>query len=377
MTIAVQRYLVGGAVRDRLLGLAVRERDWVVTGATPAEMEALGYVPVGKDFPVFLHPETGEEHALARTERKSGRGYHGFIFHAAPEVTLEQDLARRDLTINAMAMDQNGRVIDPYGGRADLAARRLRHVGEAFIEDPLRVLRVARFAARLAPLGFRVDPETLSLMRRMARSGEIDDLTPERVWQEFTKALTSPAPARFFEVLHDCDALRYVLPELNRRWRHPRPRALAMLERASALSAEPEPRFAALMLGIAGDAGQVRAISERLRAPNDFRELAETAVANRELAARVRTADAGALLDLLERADLLRRPARLPALSAAWQAALGRGFSAPRLRRAHEAACGIRARDLPLDGLSGPAVGHALNRARRRAIHAALSGNGR
>ena len=367
---------MGGAVRDRLLGLAVRERDWVVIGATPEEMKALGYLPVGKDFPVFLHPQTREEHALARTERKHGHGHQGFLFHTSPAITLEQDLLRRDLTINAMAMTEDGRIIDPYGGQGDLAARRLRHVSEAFAEDPLRVLRVARFAAQLAPFGFGVDPQTLSLMRGMACSGELRDLTAERVWQEFIKALSSPAPARFFEVLHDCNGLRYVLPELNHRWRHPRPRALTILSRAVRLSAAPEPRFAALMLGIATDARTVRTVTGRLRIPNDFRELAQTAVANREPAARVRTADAGTLLDLLEQADLLRRPERLSALSVAWQAALGRGFSPTRLRRAHEAASAIKARDLPLGGLGGPAVGRALSHARRQAIHAAIGDGG-
>ena len=199
----MQIYLVGGAVRDRLLGLAVRERDWVVVGATPEALVALGYEPVGREFPVFLHPATHEEHALARLERKVGPGYRGFTTQFAPTVTLEEDLRRRDLTINAMAEDEYGSIIDPYGGQADLAARTLRHVSEAFIEDPVRILRVARFAARYAPLGFRVAPETLELMRRITAAGEARTLVPERVWQETERALGETRPDAFFQTLRD------------------------------------------------------------------------------------------------------------------------------------------------------------------------------
>ncbi|MGH8400250.1 MAG: multifunctional CCA addition/repair protein, partial [Gammaproteobacteria bacterium] len=199
-------YLVGGAVRDRLLGLPVKERDYVVVGATPADMAARGFKPVGKDFPVFLHPESNEEYALARTERKTARGYHGFEFHAAPDVTLEDDLRRRDLTINAIAEDKHGALIDPYHGQHDLEARVLRHVSPAFAEDPVRVLRVARFAARFAPLGFRLADETLVLMRQMTDDGEVDALVAERVWQETAKALQTQTPSVFFTTLRECGA---------------------------------------------------------------------------------------------------------------------------------------------------------------------------
>ncbi|HEX8777467.1 MAG TPA: multifunctional CCA addition/repair protein, partial [Rhodanobacter sp.] len=208
-------YLVGGAVRDKLLGRPEGDRDYVVTGASPDELLALGYKPVGRDFPVFLHPRTGEEHALARTERKSGRGYHGFEFHADPAVTLEQDLARRDLTINAIAEDEHGALIDPYGGARDLEARVLRHVSPAFAEDPVRLLRVARFAARFAPLGFTVADETMALLRQMVAEGEVDHLVPERVWAETRKALAEPQPSAFLRVLREAGALRVLFAEVD------------------------------------------------------------------------------------------------------------------------------------------------------------------
>lgn len=252
-------YLVGGAVRDALLGLPVKERDWVVVGATPEWMLAQGFRPVGKDFPVFLHPETGEEYALARTERKQGQGYHGFVFHAAPDVTLEADLRRRDLTINAMAQDPDtGEIIDPYGGQRDLAQRILRHVSDAFVEDPLRVLRVARFAAKLARFGFRLAPETRALMERMAVSGELNALTPERVWKEMEKALHTDAPQVFFGVLHEVGALKVLLPEIaaldgvpqHPKW-HPEgdvlTHTLMVVEQATRLRDDVALRFAALV----------------------------------------------------------------------------------------------------------------------------------
>ena len=216
-------YLVGGAVRDRLLKRAVKERDWVVVGATPEELVRLGYEPVGREFPVFLHPTTHEEHALARLERKVGPGYRGFTTQFAPSVTLEEDLKRRDLTINAMAEDENGVLIDPYGGQADLAARLLRHVSEAFVEDPVRILRVARFAARLAPLGFRVAEETLALMRRITDSGEARTLVPERVWQETERALAEAHPEVFFDTLRACGALAVIYPEIDALFGVPQP----------------------------------------------------------------------------------------------------------------------------------------------------------
>src|SRR5437868_8838191 len=212
----MQTYIVGGAVRDELLGLPVNDRDWVVVGASPQQLIAAGFLPVGKDFPVFLHPETREEYALARTERKTAAGYHGFVFHAEPNVTLEQDLARRDLTINAMAQDTQGRIVDPFHGQRDLKARVLRHVTTAFREDPVRILRLARFAARFAD--FSVAPETMQLMREMVEAGEVDALVPERVWQELSRGLMEARPSRMFEVLRDCGALARLLPEVDRLW---------------------------------------------------------------------------------------------------------------------------------------------------------------
>jgi len=286
----VKAYVVGGAVRDELLGLPVQDRDWVVVGATPEEMEQAGYKPVGKDFPVFLHPKTHEEYALARTERKSGRGYKGFTVHAAPDVTLEQDLERRDLTINAMARDEAGRLIDPFGGKGDLERRVLRHVSEAFAEDPVRILRVARFAARF---GFEVAPETMALMKRMVASGETDYLVPERVWQEFAKGLTEKEPQRMFAVLDECSLARRLLPEV---------RPPKKLEGSLPV------RFAQLAWPL--KEGDVEALCERLRVPNEARELALLACRNRIALRASRLATPAALLELLKRADAFRRPER-------------------------------------------------------------------
>ena len=295
-----QTYLVGGAVRDRLLGLPVQDRDWVVVGAAPAELLAAGYQPVGKDFPVFLHPETHEEYALARTERKTAPGYHGFVFHAAPDVTLEEDLARRDLTINAMAEDGEGRRVDPFGGERDLQARVLRHVGPAFVEDPVRILRLARFAARFHD--FQVAPETRALMRGMVEAGEVDALVPERVWQELARGLMEARPSRMLEVLRDCGALARLLPEADRLWGVPQPvehhpevdtgaHLLLVLDAAAALDAPLAARWACLChdLGkgetppaewprhIAHEARSerlARQVSARLKAPTEATELA-------------------------------------------------------------------------------------------------------
>src|SRR3990167_4743881 len=250
-------YLVGGAVRDKLLGLPLQDRDYVVVGATPEEMAAQGYQPVGADFPVFLHPRTKEEYALARTERKQGHGYKGFTVYSAPDVTLEDDLRRRDLTINAMAEDEQGKLVDPYGGAADLKAGVLRHVSDAFVEDPLRVLRVARFAARFSGRGFRVADETLALMRQMTQSGELNHLVPERVWQEVERALGEPAPTGFFAVLRECGALAVLFPELEALFGVPQPaehhpeidtgvHTLLLLEAAARLTPDARARFAAL-----------------------------------------------------------------------------------------------------------------------------------
>jgi tRNA nucleotidyltransferase (CCA-adding enzyme) len=301
-------YQVGGAVRDELLGLPVQDRDFVVVGATPEEMVRQGFKPVGKDFPVFLHPVTREEHALARTERKTAPGYKGFTVHAAPDVTLEADLARRDLTINAIAKDEQGNVIDPFGGVRDLKARVLRHVSPAFAEDPVRVLRVARFAARF---GFDVAPETLALMRAMAASGEVDALVSERVWQEFAKGLMEGAPRRMLEVLDECGALVRVLPE----WRElDGARALRALDAAAGSGAALPVRYAVLFAGGAEDVAE-RA-SERLRATGECRDLAVTAARARPALERAAALSAAEVVDLLQQLDALRRPERFEAVLA-------------------------------------------------------------
>ena len=303
-------YSVGGSVRDELLGLPVTDRDYVVVGATPAEMIQLGYKPVGKDFPVFLHPQTKEEYALARTERKVARGYHGFEFHAAPDVTLEQDLARRDLTINAIARDDAGKLIDPFGGAADLRARVLRHVGPAFAEDPVRILRVARFAARF---GFAIAPATLAEMRTMVARGEADALVAERVWQELARGLMEKKPSRMFEVLAECGALPVVLPELSEVLSGDAGKLrLAALDAAVARGLALPARFAVVALH-AGDKA-IETLSERLRLPQDCRELAVLAArccADLHKAAQTSSA---ALLDLLQAGDALRRPERFQQL---------------------------------------------------------------
>jgi tRNA nucleotidyltransferase (CCA-adding enzyme) len=331
-------YLVGGAVRDELLGRAVKERDWVVVGATAQEMQRRGMQQVGREFPVFLHPETHEEYALARTERKTGTGYHGFSTDSSPAVTLEQDLARRDLTINAMARSTDGQLIDPYGGRRDLEARQLRHVSSAFPEDPLRVLRVARFAARFAALNFRVADETLALMRQMSASGELAALVPERVWQETRRALEEQSPQVFFEVLRECGALAKVFPELDALFGVPQPEkwhpeidtgvhTLMVVRMAASLSPLATVRFAALVhdLGKADTphdkwprhAGhevqsvqRVQQLCARLRIPNDYRDLAVLVARHHGVVHRAFELRAATVLDLFGHTDALRRPER-------------------------------------------------------------------
>jgi tRNA nucleotidyltransferase (CCA-adding enzyme) len=319
----VKIYVVGGAVRDELLGLPVKDRDHVVVGATPEQMVELGYKPVGKDFPVFLHPQTHEEYALARTERKSGRGYKGFAVHAAPDVTLEDDLRRRDLTINAIAKAEDGTLIDPFGGRQDLAKKLLRHVSDAFAEDPVRILRVARFAARF---GFGVAPETMELMRHMVASGETDYLVPERVWQEFSKGLMEERPERMFEVLEACGLRERLLPELETQ--------------PELMSGSLAVRFALIAWSLAED--EVETLCRRLRAPNEARELAVLVSRNRERLESANTAGAPELLDLLKRTDALRRPERFAELlEVARLAAHGTNFA--RLEKARAAAAAVDA----------------------------------
>ena len=304
----MKTYAVGGAVRDELLGLPVQDRDYVVVGTTPEEMARRGFRPVGADFPVFLHPETHEEHALARTERKTAPGYKGFTFHAAADVTLEEDLKRRDLTINAMARAEDGTLIDPYGGEADLRVGLLRHVSEAFAEDPVRILRVARFAARFA---FAVAPETLALMRRMVDSGEADALVPERVWQELARGLMEREPSRMLAVLRECGALARVLPEVDASFERPEvpERLAARVDRAAARGYELAVRYALLVLDAQGEAAE--ALAARVNAPTDCRTLAQLAIRQRPLLAKAATLDADTTLGLLEQADAFRRPVRL------------------------------------------------------------------
>ena len=341
-------YKVGGAVRDRLLGLPVKDTDWVVVGATAQEMEALGYRQVGQDFPVFLHPQTKEEYALARTERKTAPGYKGFRIHAAPDVTLEDDLQRRDLTINAMAETPEGELIDPFGGADDLQARQLRHVSPAFAEDPVRILRVARFAARFAPLGFQVAEETIGLMRHMVEAGEVDALVPERVWTELARALAEERPSQFFEVLRACGALAILFPEIDALFGVPQPRqhhpeidsgvhVLMVVDHAAVLSDDIRVRFAALVhdLGKAVTPAAewprhishedksvelIKTLCRRLRAPNDFRDLAILVARYHtrcHLAAELRPST---LLETLEAIDAFRRPERLEQFLIACQA---------------------------------------------------------
>ncbi len=332
----MQAYVVGGAVRDALLGLPVKDRDWVVVGSTPEEMLARGFRPVGRDFPVFLHPHTNEEYALARTERKSGHGYTGFVCHASPEVTLEEDLLRRDLTINAIARAEDGRLIDPYGGQRDLAARVFRHVSPAFAEDPLRILRVARFAARFSD--FELAPETLALMRTMVVAGEVDHLVAERVWQEFARGLMEARPARMIRVLRACGALARLLPELDRLFGIPQPEkyhpeidtgehVLMVIDHAAAAGEPLAVRWACLLHDLGkGDtpapalphhygheavsARRARAVSERLKAPADCRDLAEMVAREHGILARAHELRAETMVKLIERCDGLRRPER-------------------------------------------------------------------
>jgi tRNA nucleotidyltransferase (CCA-adding enzyme) len=335
----MKTYRVGGSVRDELLGRAVADRDYVVVGATPQAMRALGFRSVGRDFPVFLHPDTHEEYALARTERKKGRGHRGFEFHASPEVTLEEDLARRDLTINAMARAEDGALVDPFGGERDLRAGVLRHVGPAFAEDPLRVLRVARFAARF---GFEVAPETRSLMRSIAASGELATLSRERIWQELSRALMERTPSRFISTLRECGALAAVLPEVealfaSAPWRsslaHERLRAL---DRAAAADDPLTVRYAVLAGALAENPRSrvLRAdrMSVRVNAPADCRDLARLAAGFGVRLERAKTLSAPAILELLLGIDALRRPERLQGLlrvCAAWRHARG-GIDAQR-----------------------------------------------
>jgi len=353
----MRAYIVGGTVRDALLGLPVKDRDWVVLGQTPEAMLARGFRPVGRDFPVFLHPQTHEEYALARTERKSGRGYTGFICHAAPDVTLEEDLSRRDLTINAIAMEPDGgALIDPYGGARDLEAKILRHVGPAFAEDPLRVLRTARFAARLPE--FRLAPETLSLMQSISESGELDHLTPERVWKELSRGLMEQRPSRMFRVLRECGALVHILPELDRLFGVPQPAAyhpeidtfehtMLVIDHAASAGHGLEIRWACLLHDLgkgetpadilphhsgheALSASLAEHLSQRLRAPANCRDFAVLFAREHGKLGLIGEMRPNTIASLLERCDCVRRPARFRALlDAAACDYFGRGAHPP------------------------------------------------
>ena len=360
-------YQVGGSVRDELLGLPVQDRDYVVVGADPRVLLERGFKPVGADFPVFLHPETHEEYALARTERKTGPGYKGFAFHAAPDVTLEDDLRRRDLTINAMARAEDGTLVDPHGGERDLRAGILRHVSEAFAEDPVRILRLARFAARF---GFAVAPETLALMRRMVAAGEADALVPERVWQEVARGLMEQAPSRMLGVLRQCGALARVLPELDAAYEADvaPDRLAARLDCSAARGFALPVRYALLVLDLPD--AQAAALAQRVNAPSDCRELATAAIRERDLLRGV-PADADSTLALLERADAFRRPERLERLLDVAECdahSHAHGGQVPRaaLARSLQAARGVDAgkvaREFPGD------IPGALRRARLAAI---------
>lgn len=400
----MQIYLVGGAVRDSLLGLAVRERDWVVVGATTEDLLKRGFRTVGKDFPVFLHPDTQEEYALARTERKTAPGYHGFLMEANPTVTLEEDLLRRDLTINAMAMDDSGQLIDPYDGQKDLARRVLRHVSPAFVEDPVRILRLARFAARFAPLGFTVAEETRALMREMVQAGEIEALVAERVFQELARALTEPEPAAFFHLLKDCDALPRLFPEIDQLFGVPQPEvyhpeidtgihSLLTLQQAVRLSHDPLVRFAALTHDLGKgltprskwpshhgheEAGipLLDTLCDRYKIPNAYRNLAEKVMRYHGLCHKALELRPGTVIELFENLDAFRRRDMLePFLLACEADAKGRpGFEerpypqAEYLKNAHAAALAVSVEPLLQKGLKGKALGMELRQQRILAV---------
>jgi tRNA nucleotidyltransferase (CCA-adding enzyme) len=409
--VTARLYVVGGAVRDALLGLPASDRDWVAVGSTPEALVAAGYRPVGRDFPVFLHPQTGEEVALARTERKSGRGYRGFVVHAAPEVTLEEDLARRDLTINAIAQAEDGTLIDPHGGQRDLRDRVLRHVSDAFVEDPVRLLRLARLAARFPE--FTVAPETQALLQRMVAEGEVDALVSERVWQELSRGLMAQRPSRMFEVLRGCGALQRLLPEVDRLWGVPqRPEhhpevdtgvhLLLVLDQCAAANAPLPVRWACLMHDLGKGTTppehwprhhghEVRSaklaakVAERLRVPTDCRELADVVAREHGHVHASGTLGAAALLRLFERCDALRRPARFAdvLLACACDARGRTGREAlpyapatrlpPLLRAALAVDTASVAAAASDAGRRGPDIGAAVQAARTAAIEQALA----
>ncbi|MDQ2077584.1 multifunctional CCA addition/repair protein [Marinimicrobium sp. ABcell2] len=397
-------YLVGGAVRDKLLGYPHHERDWVVVGARPEELEAQGFIPVGKDFPVFLHPKTKEEYALARTERKTGPGYTGFSFHSSPEVTLEEDLRRRDLTINAMAEDDSGQLVDPYGGREDLQRKLLRHVSPAFAEDPVRVLRVARLAARYHHLGFRIAPETVELMKQLVDNGEVDHLVAERIWKETERALMEKSPEVFITSLRDCGALARIMPELDALFGVPQPaehhpeidtgeHCLMVLQQAVRMNGSARVRFAALTHDLGKGAtppaewpkhigheqrslSLVNELCERLAAPKEFRELARLAAQYHTHGHRAMELKPSTVLKLFKAADAFRRPTRFEEFLLCCEAdARGRtGFEdrpypqANYLRSALARCRAIDNGEIAAQGFTGKAFGQALDKERLRQL---------
>jgi tRNA nucleotidyltransferase (CCA-adding enzyme) len=397
-------YLVGGAVRDELLGLPVRERDWCVVGQTPEALVRLGYRPVGKDFPVFLHPESGEEYALARTERKTAAGYRGFNFHTSPEVTIEDDLRRRDLTVNAMAKREDDVLVDPFNGKADLDARLLRHVSAAFAEDPVRILRTAKFAARFHGIGFRVADETLQLMRGMVENGEANALVNDRVWKETEAALAGPDPQIFFEVLRSCDALAVVYPEIDALFGVPQPEkwhpeidsgvhTMMVLQQAARLSSDVDVRFAALVHDV-GKASTVasslpkhpgherrsvkiiKSLATRMPIPNACRELACLVAEFHAHCHRAFELRPATILKVLNRSDAFRRPDRFEKFVLACEAdARGRtGFEdapypqAAFFRGAFAAARNVSTADLTTGDLDGATIGKEINNRRELAV---------
>ena len=400
----MQVYLVGGAVRDRLLGLPVGERDWVVVGARPEELERQGYMRVGKEFPVFLHPDTREEYALARTERKVGPGYTGFTTQFSPDVTLEDDLRRRDLTINAIAEDEDGQLVDPFGGQRDIDARVLRHVSEAFVEDPVRVLRLARFAARFANLGFTIAGETGALLKQIVAAGEMDALVPERVWKETQRALDEARPDVYFQVLRDCGALKVIFPEVDALFGVPQPakwhpeidtgvHVLMALRIAADMRASTAARFAVLThdLGKARTPREkwpshhgheqlgvpvIEAMAERLRVPRDFRDLAVMVSDYHTHVHRSLEIKPSTMLELFEKTDAFRRPERfndfLLACECDARGRLGlenRDYPQPEhLRKARSAAAAVTLTEADRQGLTGTAIGEKLRRKRLEAI---------
>lgn len=402
----MQIYKVGGAVRDRLLGKTVADTDWVVVGATADEMLSQGFRPVGADFPVFLHPKTGEEYALARTERKSGPGYGGFIFHADPEVSLEEDLVRRDLTINAIAEDAQGRLTDPYHGQEDLKARILRHVSPAFAEDPLRVLRVARFAARYAADGFTIAPETMTLMQQLSESGELEALTPERSWKEISRALMENQPQVFIQVLRECGALKVLFPEVDALFGVPQPEAhhpeidtgqhvLSVLEQAAIHHQPLSVRWACLLhdlgKGLTPESEWprhiahehtglrlIKAVNARFKVPRDCQELAMLVGQYHTHGHRALELKASTLFELMQSFDIYRRPQRFEEFIAGCEMdARGRlGFEqrdypqAEYLRGAANAARTVAVQPLRDQGYEGPELGEALKQERLKAVQA-------